>query len=572
MLVDLSLDDDDTYTSNPVLFCPPFVKTKEYQFDVSRIDLGECDQIVETSTFLFGDPEDPPFHDLFVVESKNYFTSQPVVDTVMTYVETLGDLGKVVDFGAGYRRPYCTKLNVVEHVEWRSGREKCICGCEVTPFCTPFYRHKELDTFIAINSLQNNSFSFVQRLMAQIKVYGLDFVIVQPMNLNKDEFDVTHVVCGMFAGVEITILPGNNLQVFTYISERVAVRIKAARALVTETCVKVNGTPISRDDKGSKQSVLIYSITDDNDILVVEANNGGPVDFIAAGHVTYGETPIESAKREWREEMVTPLPFLEYYGVIKPPVSVALAYVFVCRLNTAICQSDRGHVRVLRSDDICRHDFYPAIRALNAYFKFSDRFDLDNLCSKHYSGTVKSDYKRTLIAKYAKDPKFERFCDGGANLRLWAEIYKKYKIEYHQHCRVAEADLKSKFKLDMRTTNQAARIYSPVVPGSLVVLNSDNLTPCPIVSLEYEGRQVGYCSYMKVEHTKRIYRVVECNAKFDPSKYNTIINYTFKRRFDTEVTDTCCGANLLAEWKGCSYDEAVSLIRSGMAFSKLWSE
>jgi len=572
MLVSLDFDEDDFCCPGNVSDVIAQSKRREFSMDLVTIDVNDCDQVVETSTLCFGDPEDPPFHDLFVVENKYHYTSQSVVDVVMAYVATLGDLGKVVDFGAGYKRPYCTKLNVIEHVEWTSKREKCICGCEVTPFCTPFYMHKDLNTFLAINSLQNNSYSFVQRLLAQVKSYDLDFVIVQPLNLNKDEFDVSHVICSLFAGVEMAILPGESMQVFSYISSRVRANRELASKVEIETCVSSSGLPISRDEKGCKQSVLIFALTDDNDLLIVESNNGGPVDFIAAGHVTYGETPLESAKREWREEMITPTPFLEYYGMIRPPISVALAYVFVCRLQHAICHSDRGRVRILKSDDFCRHDFYPAVRALNRYFSFSERFDLDNLCSKHYNFVVKNDYKKRMIDKYANDPKFLKFHDGGANLRLWAEIYKKYKTEFHQHCRVAEQDLKNKFRLDMRTTNQAARIFSPVVPGSIVVMNSDNLTPCPIVSLEYEGRQVGYCAYMKVISGKRIYRVVECNARFDLDKRGTIVNYTFKRRFDTEITDTSCGANLLAEWKGCSYDEAVSLIRSGMAFSKLWAE
>jgi len=539
--------------------------------EVSQIDLGEVDQVVETSTFCFGTTVDPPFHDLFVVESKDHYTSQSSVDLIMSYVDTLGDLGPVVDFGAGYKRPYCTKLNVIEHVEWQSGRTKCFCGCEVTPYATPFYFHKQLKTFLAINSLQNNSYSFIQRILAQIVVYELDFVIVQPMNLKADEFDCSHLICSMFAGVEVALLPGGSMTVYSYIRARVHKRIEDAKAREVETCVTMEGLPILRDEKGPKQSVLVFALTDANDLLVVEADNGGPVDFIAAGHVTYGETPMEAARREWQEEMLTPVPVLEHYGMVKPPISVAKAYVFVCNLNLAQCHPSRGKVRILRADDFCRHDFYPSIRALNRYFCFSDRFDLDAFCSKHYEWSVKRDYKELLLEKHRSDPQFIKFSSGHNDRRYWAEIYKKYAKQFNQHCRVKEQDLKNKFRLDMRSTNQAARIFSPIVPGNLVVLNADNLTPCPIVTLEYNGRQVGYCTYIKCVRDQRLYRVVECNAKFEESD-RTIVNYTFKRRFDTEITDTSCGANLLAEWKNCSYDEAVSLIRSGMQYTKIWAE
>jgi len=562
MIVDYDFEDD--YVS-PV---PSKAKIERVvSMFVSEFDCP-VDQIVETSTFAFGSSGETPGHDLFSVTSPALNTTNRAMEVVSDYLKTF-PLGKTVDFGSGVRRRYCDQIDIVEHVEWKSVRTECTCGCATTPYATPFYKHKELNSFIAINSLQNNSYSFIQRLLAQVKIYELNFVIVQPTKLGADEFDATHLIHQMFSGVRTAVL-SDSMFGLSYFPNVVQYNVEVAKTKSVEVCVSDCGVPIDRDAPGLKQSVLVFCFNSQNEILVVEQDKG-PVDFICAGHVTYGETHFETAQREWAEEMVSPCPFLDYYGYVSPPVSVAKAYVYVCRLDNPICVSSRGFVRPLVKGDRCRHDFYPAIRALSTYFPLKSSFDLDQFCSSFYSRTARKNYKRVMLDKYGSKPQFSSYV-GEYKIELWPNIYKRYKKEFHSQSTVAAQDLKNRFKFEMRSTNQSARIYSSLSPGAVVILNADNHVPSPIVTLEFNGRNVGYCVYIREANGKRCYRVVECDYPVNCVDEPTLVNYTFRKAVDVELTDTVLGASLLAAYKGISREEATALIRSGMGWYKIWND
>jgi hypothetical protein len=532
----------------------------------------DLDEVVETSTFVPGVAEDAPLHDLFVVRPKHSYSKVDGM-SVIEYLISLGDLGNVLDFGSGFRRKYCDVLKVLEHVEWKAHRTMCTCGCGIVPYVTPFYTHKNLRTFVAINSLQNNSYSFIQRMLAQVLFYELDFVIIEP-ELNSDEFSASHLIFSMFAGVRTAKLE-NGQTAYVFQREHHFAEVAEASLSTAEICVNVCGEPVQRDSQEIKQSVLIFGLTSTKEVLVVDAGDSGPVDFIVAGHITFGERPIEAAAREWEEEMISPLPRLEYYGMLEPPASVAKAFVFVAFLDSAECSKDRGVVRHLKSNDKCRNDFYPSIRALNRYFTFASHIDLSHFVSKHYDDQAKRIVKNLYLDRHGKEQRFESLSPGDK----WNEIYRRYKKDYNHYWRIEASDLRTRFNVDMRSTNQSAQIYSAVSPGNIVILNSDTNTPCPIVTLVYAGRKVGYCVYVKTSDKKRLYRVVECNSKIfqEPDVpvdfmgvKNVAVNYTFNTTiYDVELTDNECGANLLSMYLHCTYDEAVAMIRSNLGHFKI---
>jgi len=601
MIVDLS-DYDDVYVvvdkvKNSQKLSAT-LSSKSKGDDPCRLDL---DVAVETSTFVPGEPVDALDHDLFKVHVPENFNVGDSMSAIRKFLGGLRDLGTVVDFGSGTNRRYCDLVNIIEHVEWREMRTMCTCGCGVVPYVTPFYMHKILKTFLAVNSLQNNSFSLVQKLLNQVLVYELDFVIIQPKHLNPDEFDVSHLILTRFPGVVVHHLDGGRMTAYEYRQDDVIARRQATLSKTNEICISVDGMPLDREDTGKKQSVLIFGITKDKDLLVVEAKNKGHLDFLVAGHITYGETPIQSAIREWREEMISDVPFMDYYGYIDPTIGMAKAYVFVTFVDDVKCIPERGQVRKLRTDDFCRNDFYPAVRALNCYFGFSAKFDLDCFTKKHYDKQAAMDYKERFMKRYSSMPKYQRIKDDSGIPAMWKVIFRDFKKQFHSQCRVGAEDLKNKFYLDMRTTNQTARIYSKVSLGEIVMLQTDTYTPCPIVKIEYQGREVGFLVYIRTcaNLNKRLYRVQELNCVLpitfpgnllvnypidrfahirdlfsagvplsvsqksfiECATEATIDTYKFLKRYDIEMTDTECGANVLSQFKGCSYDEAVFMIR-----------
>jgi len=586
---------------------------------IDQVDF--MDEIVETSTLVPGCAEDPPDHDLFVVV-ENFTHTMGAMDAVRDCLLSLGDLGKVVDFGAGMVKRYCDCMQVVEHVEWRESRSQCTCGCGITPYATPFYTHKILDTFVAINSLQNNSHSFVQRMLNQIYLYELDFVIIQPVKLNHDEIDCEHLIMSRFIGVRRFLIGNGSMIVFHYNRKVVMENVHIVSQSVSEVCVTNAGEPTPRDSQEIKQSILIFGMTEENHVLVVDSGDGGPCDFLVAGHISYGEVPLDAAVREWREEMVSIAPKLEYYGMLHPPISCAKAYVFVAFVEEKrmTCAPSRGRVRQLRQDDKCRHDFYPALRALDRYFKMNQNFDLDSFCMRHYDSVVSSQ-KQKYLNKYKDNLRYKTIEKNLGKEQMYNTIFREHKSEMNKMCRVAAEDLRTKFSISLRPTNQSALVHKQLQVGEMVILNSDSLTPCPLINLVFEGRKVGYAVYVRTFQQRSIYRVQEMKVDaYQLNKDRNFVNYdlfracisdkyapqyvfniidretasrvTFddsfkgkdigqhddvydrcvrsvsvpisklREKFPVEFTDSELGAILLARRKNITYDEAVCLIRS----------
>lgn len=583
MAIVIDFHDDDSYIEKvytevkddlDIVKCMP----------VSLDQINFMDEVVETSTLVSGFVEDPPDHDLFVV-SCQMIHSTGTIDAIRECILSLGDLGNVVDFGAGIHRRYCDTMEIIEHVEWKEYRSTCTCGCGVTPFATPFYKHSQLKTFVAINSLQNNSYSFVQKMLNQVMVYDLDFLIIQPVKLNADEIDCEHLIFSTFVGVKRFLIGEGSMVVFHYNQQKVVDELHEASKSQDEICVSNEGYPVARIGDHVKCSVLIYGISSKSDIFVVDAGDGSVCDFLVAGHITFGETPYQTAIREWSEEMLTKVPNLEYYGVLHPPISIAKAYVFVVRTDDLDlrCVPSRGFVRPLVPTDLCRNDFYPALRALNRYFSLPRTFNLDLFCSYYYERLSKRKTKDSFIAKYGNNQEYQRVMKSRGAGVMWNAIYQHYKSDFNRQCRVHAEDLKAKFVVDLRSTNQSALVHSQLQNNELVILNSDSNTPCPFINLVFDGRAIGYAIYVRTLQNRRIYRVQHVipsyyAAEVDKNKVNyspkmlthasepvaakyidqvtegTILGYV-------EFTDTEQGARKLAKFKMISVDEATVLIR-----------
>jgi len=363
-------------------------------------------------------------------------------------------------------------------------------------------------------------------------------------------------------------------------------------------------------------------MTEENHVLVVDSGDGGPCDFLVAGHISYGEVPLDAAVREWREEMVSIAPKLEYYGMLHPPISCAKAYVFVAFVEEKrmTCAPSRGRVRQLRQDDKCRHDFYPALRALDRYFKMNQNFDLDSFCMRHYDSVVSSQ-KQKYLNKYKDNLRYKTIEKNLGKEQMYNTIFREHKSEMNKMCRVAAEDLRTKFSISLRPTNQSALVHKQLQVGEMVILNSDSLTPCPLINLVFEGRKVGYAVYVRTFQQRSIYRVQEMKVDaYQLNKDRNFVNYdlfracisdkyapqyvfniidretasrvTFddsfkgkdigqhddvydrcvrsvsvpisklREKFPVEFTDSELGAILLARRKNITYDEAVCLIRS----------
>jgi hypothetical protein len=583
MAVVIDFQDDDSYIEEI------YSEVKDELDLVKRMpivpsQINFMDEIVETSTFVPGTVEDPPDHDLFVV-SCNMMHSGGTIDAIRECILSLGDLGNVVDFGAGVHRRYCDTMEIIEHVEWKEYRSTCTCGCGVTPYATPFYKHSQLKTFVAINSLQNNSYSFVQKMLNQLVVYDLDFLIIQPTKLGKDEIDCEHLIFSTFVGVKRFLIGEGSMVVFHYNQQKVVAEIHEAALSETEICVSMAGYPVIRTSDHVKCSVLVYGVSSHNEISIVDAGDGSVCDFLVAGHITFGETPYQTAIREWSEEMLTKVPIMEYYGILHPPISIAKAYVFVVRTDglNLKCAPSRGFVRSLLVTDKCRNDFYPALRALNRYFSLPKNFNLDLFCSSYYERLSKRKVKDNFIAKYGSNAEYKKISKSRGAGAMWNSIYYHYKADFNRQCRIQVEDLKAKFQVDMRSTNQSAVVHAQLQIGELVILCSDTNTPCPFINLNFEGRAVGYAVYAKTFQDKRIYRVQHVipnyySSEVDKNKVNYLprmLNYA-KEPYAVKVidqvtassilgyvefTDTDLGARKLARFKKITVDEATVLIR-----------
>jgi len=256
----------------------------------------------------------------------------------------LGGFGRVIDFGSGLKRPYCSDFNVVCHVDHRQRSGECDCGAKnktLLDITAPEY-----DTLLCINSMQNNSSADQSKIFSDVKHTGKRLVIVQPKELNEDETDVrVEFILKFPIGL---IAPFKYGMIFIHDPESEKGHQRLVAGKTEEMNISRYGILSTRKGQNLRSVVLMAS--DNRRPLVVLHSDGNAVDFLVAGHIKYGETPEQALLREMREEMVDQIETYFFVGIVEPLAEEWQVFVYhtynVKRENGAYVrpQRERGYV------------------------------------------------------------------------------------------------------------------------------------------------------------------------------------------------------------------------------------
>lgn len=266
------------------------------------------------------------------------------IEDTVSLIETITkrdpELGVVLDFGSGIKRRYCDRFNIQCHVDMHQTLGKCACGAINRTFfdqCVGDY-----DTFLAINSVQNNGYADQRSLFLKLQHKGCKIIIVQPFRLGRDETDIRYNFINFFPQAEV--IKYDHGTIFYYNPKLAIFRMNEVKGKKGEINVNSRGMPAMRQEPGLR-AVFLMGI-ENRKPLVVRHKDGKAVDFLVAGHIKYGETPQAALEREMHEELIDVIPEYEFVGVIEPIENDWELYVYS---TTHVRNKNGSYVRPERS-------------------------------------------------------------------------------------------------------------------------------------------------------------------------------------------------------------------------------
>lgn len=397
--------------------------------------------------------------------------------------EGSGGFGRVLDFGSGVRRRYCDRFNMVSHVDLHQRNGKCECGAENRTFFDCMVA--DYDTFLAVNSMQNNSERDQRKMFGDLKLGMKRVVIVQPKKLNSDEWDVRAAFLETFAyGTVSEYLYGT---VFFYDPVWEDTKPREIAGNVDEVDVNRFGEPRGRKEENLR-SVVLMGVEDRHPIVVRHAD-GRAVDFLVAGHIKYGETPMQALLREASEEMIDPIEGIEFVGVIVPLYTEWEVFVYYTK---RVRREDGSFVRPERSRGY-------AVKMEYGMFPRNMMPRSIMLCVN--AGIVDFDADKLHVAYLKKKEE---------NKKRWALLDKERLSEY--------------FSVHQNMGQPVVHLAHGVASGDMIKVEGPRIAvhKPPLVSLYSAGRQVGTARRMndglyEANVSGDVSRVrVWCNSKVEP--------------------------------------------------------
>jgi len=125
----------------------------------------------------------------------------------------------------------------------------------------------------------------------------------------------------------------------------------------------------------------------DNQVFGV-ASGPGKLDFVAAGHLRYGETPIVGMKREWQEEMISPIPNFVLLGRVDSLNHKDITFIFLAETDRLKCIVSRGRIVRIDNNTPLRYSFIMGLNMLRSYRPWE--FSLDSVVQTSLRKTQKS--------------------------------------------------------------------------------------------------------------------------------------------------------------------------------------
>jgi len=399
---------------------------------------------------------------------------------------TQAKLGRCVDFGCGIRRKHCYYQKCVEHVEVKRTLALCSCGSNIVPRMSDF-QSSEIDTFIAINSLQNNPLDFQEKMLGKIKSRGWGFLISVPVKLGFKEYDTGEIIFQLFP--EVVVTQYKTVRFYRY------VRPTVEYVGENEIVVTAAGNFSEQRRNGSYRFVACVVVFE-NEIYGVDIDKG-PLDFPAAGHLRYGETVMAGMRREWLEEMISPLPEFQLLGRVDSLNNKDLTFIFLTEVDSPVCIPSRGRIVKLNLNYRLRHQFQMALEIMKPLRKWS--VDISTLAKNHFRHRVRQKFYSGVDCGQSPTP-----IKKGKRRR--GDKTKLSKVEENEAIKNALGEIK---------------VYSNVSWFRVSVLNyveigynimvdlMPNSKPVETILVQFLGNPLGFAKLVHVGDDKLTYRVFE---------------------------------------------------------------
>jgi len=236
------------------------------------------------------------------------------------------------------------------------------------------------------------------------------------------------------------------------------------------------------------RSVVLMGVEDRHPIVVRHAD-GRAVDFLVAGHIKYGETPMQALLREMSEELIDPIGGLEFVGVIVPLYTEWEVFVYytknVRRDDGSFVRPERSRGYVVRME----YGMFPRNMMPRSIM----------LCVN--AGILDFDADRLHIAYLKKKEE---------NKQRWTLLDKER--------------LSEEFNVHLNVGQPVVHLAHGVATGDLIKVEGPRIVlhKPPLVGLYSAGRQVGTAKRVK----EGLYEArvdgdvsrdrVWCNSKFEP--------------------------------------------------------
>jgi len=463
-------------------------------------------------------------------------------------------LGRCVDFGAGIRRRHCEYQTCVEHVESQLTASKCPCGANIVTYMT-YDAASRVETFMAINSLQNNPERYQRNLLNLIKQKNWNFLISVPNTLGFCEYDSGDIIMQLFPEVRIKQYP--MCRFYRYFKETIDF-VHKREVLVSSVGdpvytsipgygVFVSGLPIDLDefefgqvfenfgpvskvsivkDKDSDVSkgfgfvtMSIYEgadsaikalngsevfgrkikvdrdrdrqfdvdgrrngsyryvacvVANGNSIFAVRTDQG-PLDFVAAGHIRYGEKPLVAMRREWSEEVMTPIPDFKLLGRVDSLNNRDITFVYFAEVGSVKCVPSRGSVVPINLNSVLRYSFNVALKIIAPMRPWN--FNCDIVTRNYYNYN-----NRKLKSK------------------------KKGIVELNETIKNKIGEI----KVYRNSTWHRVSVLSRIQQGSRITIDKNSsLKAVDTLLVLYMSQPLGFAKLVQVLDTKLVYRVFE---------------------------------------------------------------
>jgi len=212
----------------------------------------------------------------------------------------------------------------------------------------------------------------------------------------------------------------------------------------------------------------------ENSIFAVKTDSG-PLDFVAAGHIRYGEKPLAAMRREWSEEVITVVPEFKLLGRVDSLNNRDITFVYFAEVNSVKCVPSRGVVVPIGINSVLRYSFNVALKIIAPLRPWNFNCDIVTKNYYNFNNKRRKGKKQGIV-------------------ELNETINNKI----------------GEIKVYRNSTWHRVSVLSRIQQGSKITIDKNSsLKAVDTLLVLFMGQPLGFAKLVQVLNTKLVYRVFE---------------------------------------------------------------